>query len=917
MNVNHPDEKAVFKVASSIESPEVRRDYLDQICRDNPSLQRRVLKLLRMHEEEPDFLEASPVGIVATMDAPPITEQPGTVIGRYKLMEQIGEGGMGIVYVAEQEEPVRRKVALKIIKPGMDTKQVIARFEAERQALAMMDHPNIARVLDASATEEGRPYFVMELVPGVPVTEYGNKHRLPTRKRLELFVQICQAVQHAHQKGIIHRDIKPANVLITLHDGVPVPKVIDFGIAKAINQRLTERTVYTQMSQMIGTPLYMSPEQAELSDLNVDTRTDIYSLGVLLYELLTGSTPFAKEQLSEAGHDEMRRIIREDEPPRPSDRISTLDGQLLSTISEQRSSDPRKLTQIVRGELDWIVMKALEKDRTRRYETASAMAADVGHFLKDEPVSACPPSASFRFAKFARRNKTLIVTASLIAASLIVGIIGTSWQAYESRQNERKVEQKARESQAVVDFLVYDLLAAAVPEQALGHDVTVAEVLINAEAKIENAFKDQPLVEAFVRHALGFSSHRLGDYESARRHSARACEIRTQLLGRENHLTLHSISRLGAALNKLGNPAAAEKLHREALEGRRRVLGEVHPATLASMGHLARSLCDQGKYTEAVALQSKVLEVERRTYGTESPQVFGAMQELAITLEFMGRDGEAEQLMLAALEGQRHIWGPEHPRTLNSMYNIALLLSRREKYAESEKLNREVLEARLRILGLEHPQTLRTMCNLAGSLVRLGRFEEACRFARRALDGLREVEGPDYADTLATENTLAEALEGLGRLKEARDLWEEALELSRLHDPSDQTFADWVLRPTLRGLALNIALTEDAPPDDPERAIELAQQAIELNAEEPESWRVLGVVCAASGQWQPSLDAFKRALKLGYREELIPSSILQRLERSDKQSDDSYQQLLDFLREHESTEASVLGTQYRTRRNPK
>ena len=340
-----------------------------------------------------------------------MTEVPGTVIGPYKLLEQIGEGGFGVVFMAEQQRPVRRRVALKVIKPGMDTRQVIARFEAERQALALMDHPNIARVLDAGATESGRPYFVMELVRGIPLSEFCDQNRLTVGERLELFITVCHAVQHAHQKGIIHRDIKPNNVLVTLHDGTPVAKVIDFGVAKATGQQLTEKTLFTSFAQMIGTPLYMSPEQAEMSGLDVDTRSDIYSLGVMLYELLTGTTPFDQERMRTAGYDEVRRIIREEEPAKPSARISTL-NRAATTVSANRKSDPSRLSQLFRGELDWIVMKALEKDRNRRYETAAAFAADVQRYLDDEAVEACPPSARYRFRKFARRNKAAFLTGS-------------------------------------------------------------------------------------------------------------------------------------------------------------------------------------------------------------------------------------------------------------------------------------------------------------------------------------------------------------------------------------------------------------------------------------------------------------------------------------------------------------------------
>src|SRR3954462_12843416 len=353
-------ESGIFKAAVKL-APECRAAYLDQACGANHELRREVESLLRAHEAADSFLQSQVARPAVTVDAEPIAERPGTVIGRYKLMEQIGEGGMGLVFVAEQLHPVRRKVALKVIKPGMDSREVIGRFEAERQALALMDHPNIARVLDAGATESGHPYFVMELVRGLPITDYCDREKLLLKDRLDLFVLVCKAVQHAHQKGIIHRDIKPSNVLVTLHDGVPVPKVIDFGVAKATGQSLTERTLHTGFAQLVGTPMYMSPEQAELSGLDVDTRSDIYSLGVLLYELLTGTTPFDKERLKQAALDEVRRIICDEEPPNPSTRISTMGDKLL-TLSVRTGTDARRLGQLVRGELDWIGMRAMEED---------------------------------------------------------------------------------------------------------------------------------------------------------------------------------------------------------------------------------------------------------------------------------------------------------------------------------------------------------------------------------------------------------------------------------------------------------------------------------------------------------------------------------------------------------------------------
>jgi serine/threonine protein kinase/tetratricopeptide (TPR) repeat protein len=453
--MNHIEDKAksIFLAAVERHGPLKWTAYVDEACAGDEALRRRVEVLLRAHAGPDSLFDDSAPGLLATVDDP-VTEKPGTVIDEYKLLEQIGEGGMGLVFVAEQERPVRRKVALKVIKPGMDTRQVVARFEAERQALALMDHPNIAKVHDGGETAGGRPYFVMELVKGVPITQYCDENRLTPRERLELFLDVCQAVQHAHQKGIIHRDIKPSNVLIASHDGVPVVKIIDFGVAKAVGQHLTERTLYTHFTQLIGTPLYMSPEQAGQSALDVDTRSDIYSLGVLLYELLTGTTPFDKERFKEAAYDEIRRIIREEEPPKPSTRISTL-GQAASTISAHRKSNPKGLSQLIRGELDWIVMRCLEKDRKRRYETASALGADVQHYLHDEPVQACPPSPGYRLRKFARRNKLALVTAGLVFGALIVGAAVScyfavqandrAWEAEIARDRATTAEAQIRE----------------------------------------------------------------------------------------------------------------------------------------------------------------------------------------------------------------------------------------------------------------------------------------------------------------------------------------------------------------------------------------------------------------------------------------------------------------------------------------
>jgi serine/threonine protein kinase len=481
-----------------LKPPGAGRDaFLDEVCGDDVALRDQVESLLAASEQAGSFLEQHALSDSlpnfgeelgeGTIDSPRISEHPGSVIGPYKLLRQIGEGGMGVVFMAEQTEPIQRTVALKIIKPGMDTRQVIARFEAERQALAMMDHPNIARVLDAGTTDTGRPYFVMELVKGVPITKYCDEHKLSLRERLELFKPVCEAVQHAHQKGIIHRDLKPTNVLVAEYDNHAIPKVIDFGVAKATAQKLTERTMFTEFGQVIGTVEYMSPEQAKFNQLDIDTRSDIYSLGVLLYELLTGSTPFERERLRSAAFDEVLRIIREEEPPKPSTRLST-SGSLplagrdreggsssLAAIAANRHTEPARLNKDIRGELDWIVMKSLEKDRGRRYETASALAADIDRHLHDEPVQACPPSAAYRFRKFARRNKVAMFAATAATIVLILGIVGliisnrlvAAQRAQAEAERDRAEKNLLRARTAVKDILLECQWAAAIGPNSL------------------------------------------------------------------------------------------------------------------------------------------------------------------------------------------------------------------------------------------------------------------------------------------------------------------------------------------------------------------------------------------------------------------------------------------------------------------
>jgi serine/threonine protein kinase len=551
-------EEALFEAALAFPA-EQRSAWLNKACGQDEQMRQRIELLLRSHDQAGDFLRppaGAGAGVSAqrtVVDASPSSEKSGDVIGHYKIRERLGEGGCGVVYVAEQTEPVRRRVALKVIKLGMDTRSVIARFEAERQALAMMDHPNIARVLDAGATETGRPYFVMELVRGIIITDYCDQNHLSTSQRLELFIQVCHAVQHAHQKGVIHRDIKPSNILVTLHDGVPVPKVIDFGIAKATEGRLSDATVYTELRQFIGTPAYMSPEQAEMSGLDIDTRSDIYSLGVLLYELLTGLTPFDSRELLKLGLDEMRRTLREAEPVPPSTRLSTMIQADLTAVAKRQSAEPPRLVHFVRGDLDWIVMKALEKDRTRRFESASALALDVRRFLSNEPIEARPPSSLYRFQKLARRHRTAFAGGAAVFAALVLGL-GVSLNLYlrarEALRHERAAVQRAvaaerrqaelrEQAEKGLALEKHNREMAPITEKFSAAGRLMSQGLFEQAEEVMSSIPTNIPQVSLIYNTLGEIYARRGEWQAAIRNFSRSINADPT-----NHLAYHSLAPL-------------------------------------------------------------------------------------------------------------------------------------------------------------------------------------------------------------------------------------------------------------------------------------------------------------------------------------------------------------------------------------
>jgi tetratricopeptide (TPR) repeat protein/tRNA A-37 threonylcarbamoyl transferase component Bud32 len=712
--------RSIFLAAVAEEPGEERTRYLDSACGGDETLRREVLRLLNAYGDLDSFMK-HPAAAALTIDLQP-AEQIGATIGRYKLLEQIGEGGMGVVYVAEQSEPVRRRVALKIIKPGMDTRQVIARFEAERQALALMDHANIAKVHDAGATEAGRPYFVMELVRGMPITEYCDQARQDVRGRLALFMTVCQAVQHAHQKGVIHRDIKPSNVLVTMHDSQPVVKIIDFGIAKAINQQLTERTIYTAFTELIGTPLYMSPEQAELSGLDVDTRSDVYSLGVLLYELLTGHTPFDRETLVKSGLDEVRRMIREDEPQRPSHRISTLKADAGTTISQRRGIDQRQLTRQLRGELDWIVMKALEKDRNRRYESASAFAADVGRYLAGQSVEAYPPTRRYRLTKFVRRNRAALLTATVVVAALLIGLGASVWQAVRATNAERAKGAALVQAREAVDAMY-----TKVAEDWLARQGALTEV-------------QRELLEK----ALAF-------YESFSKESGTDLDVQYE--------ASRALIRVGVIHKRLGDDAAAKTAFLGAID-RIAELRELHPEGVesavnsikarAELSYVLRPRDLEEQANEQLALA--VLEVAtidalkiqdaslRKSYAT-------ALELLSSELTMAGRVGDAQTTVEKAI----NVWQSlveEFPKEFDYRSGLAgayYVLGIRQMWwgsrdGKAEATYRHV-DALLTKLLQERPGDVNCRSKLSATLTNLGmvlswqnRNEEALKFDRRLLE---------------------------------------------------------------------------------------------------------------------------------------------------------------------------------------
>jgi len=696
------------------------------------------------------------------------------IIGPYHLLEKIGAGGMGEVWVAEQHKPIHRRVALKLIKAGMDTRQVIARFESERQALAMMDHPAIAKVFDAGETTDGRPYFVMEYVQGVPITTYCDRNRLTTKERLELFRHVCEGVQHAHQKAIIHRDLKPSNILVAIQDGVAVPKIIDFGVAKATAQSLTERTMYTELGMLIGTPEYMSPEQAEMSGQNVDTRTDIYSLGAILYELLVGALPFDPKDLRRAGFDEIRRKIREEDPPKPSTKLSTM-GDASVARAQSRRMEPPALIRQIRGDLDWITMKALEKDRTRRYGSPSELAADIDRYLHNQPVVACPPSTLYKAGKFVRRHRFGVGVASAVAILLVAFSVTTAIQARRIARERDRANQEAEASRRVSDFLT-GLFKVSNPSEARGNSVTAREILDKGADKIAGELQGQPLIQGKLMNTMGLVYDSLGLYAPAQALLEKALETRMKALGPGHPDVAGTLGQLGTVIWHRGDFAKAKDFMQQALAINEKQFGPESLPVAGTLHNLGTLDWSWGKYDEARSLLERCLSIREKILGPEHADVAATLNSLGAIAYREGDFKKAGEIWERTLAIREKTLGPDHPYLAQTLNNLAIVYTYSGDPKRAVPLLERVVQIQEKVLGPKHPDLASGLMNLGDALLRSGGVAEAKPYFDRAVS-IMEAASPDNPELARFLDRQAEVLLKEKDLKGAQGIYERSLAL--------------------------------------------------------------------------------------------------------------------------------------------
>jgi tRNA A-37 threonylcarbamoyl transferase component Bud32 len=851
--MNPMTELELFEAAIAVADSDLRAALLDRECAGKPELRARLHELLAAHVRSNPLLDQphQPIAIDGHGEALETTcnastETAGTVIaGKYKLLQKIGEGGMGTVWMADQSEPVKRRVALKLMRvERAHSKTILSRFEAERQAIALMDHPHIARLLDAGATSSGQPFFVMELVKGVPLTDFCDAQKLGIPERLKLFMQICAAVQHAHQKGIIHRDLKPSNILVEAHDGKPVPKVIDFGLAKATTgMQLTEHTLFTAFGSVIGTPLYMAPEQANFNAVDVDTRADIYALGVILYELLTGTTPIARETFKKAALDEMLKLIREQEAPTPSSRLSSSDS--APSVAANRQMDPAKLGLIVKGELDWIVLKALAKERERRYETANGFAGDIERFLNQEPVTAGPPTTAYRLRKFVRRNRGQVIAASLVLFTLVGGVIGTTaglfearrqaeiargkeqeandekqkalhaaheeWRAKQREAERAEGERRAKEREAdraegerqakleadakreeaernlafakkgneILGSVFAGLDPKKIAESGRPLQDVLRENLTQAVTELEGSVIGEPLEVAGMQDTLGKSLWGLGEESLAVEVVQKALATRKAKLGPDHPDTLTSMNNLAAVYEASGQLAKAVLLYEETLEKQKATLGADHIDTLTSMNNLAIAYKVSGQFAKATSLLEETLEKRKAKLGREDINTLVSMNNLAAVYQAGGQLAKAVPLYEETLEKTKDKLGPDHPDTLTSMNNLAEAYRASSQLAKALRLHEATLEKRKAKVGRDHPDTLRSLNNLAAAYYAGGQVGKALPLLEETMEKMKAKLGPDHPNTLGSMNNLAVAYLASGQLAKAVPLYEETLEKTK------------------------------------------------------------------------------------------------------------------------------------------